>query len=127
MPLSAQTRSTTTGKVSYARPQRCNWPGCRAVLAHDHGSPVCSCHVARYRLEHDRNGNELVLHLLLSAYPDAVDLTVVLHATPEAVKNRVRYLRRRGYAITGLAHGYRLELPVLPAPQARLKRLTIMA
>lgn len=113
--------------MTTTRPQRCTWPGCRAVLAHDNPSPVCSCHVARYRLEHDRNGNELVLHLLLSAYPDAVDLTVVLHATPEAVKNRVRYLRRRGYAITGLAHGYRLELPVLPAPQARLKRLTIMA
>jgi hypothetical protein len=90
----------------YTRPQRCIWPGCRATLSHDHDSPVCSCHLHGYRLEHDRAGVRLVLHLLLAAYPDAIDLSELLGASPGVVKARVNYLRRRGHHVTGLHHGY---------------------
>ena len=105
----------------FARPQRCIWPGCRAVLPHDHPSPICSCHLHEYRLEHDKGAARLVCHLLCAAYPDAIDLSAVLCAAPAIVKYRVNYLRRRGWPITGLAHGYRLDLvdPDELAPQVR--------
>lgn len=95
----------------YARPQKCIWPGCRALLPHDHASPICSCHTQGYRLEHDPHASELVLHLLLAAYPDAINLTTVLGASKSAVLTRVRFLRRRGHAICGSpqGHGYWYE------------------
>lgn len=110
----------------FARPQRCIWPGCRAVLPHDHPSPICSCHLHEYRLEHDKGAARLVCHLLCAAYPDAIDLSAVLCAAPAIVKYRVNYLRRRGWPITGLAHGYRLEFvdPEL-APQVGSVRRSV--
>lgn len=93
----------------YTRPQRCIWPGCRAALSHDHDSPVCSCHLHGYRLEHDPNASGLVLHLLIAAYPDALNLTALLGASKDVVRGRINWLRRRlpeGHAINSSPHGH---------------------
>ncbi len=123
-PLRGTTVKAGKPRPRYTRPQRCLWPGCRAVLSHDHDSPVCSCHLRGYRLEHDRGAVRLVYHLLQAAYPDAIDLTTVLGARPSDVRDRVNYLRRRGWDVTGLAHGYRLEQldPEQLAPQVKRGR-----
>lgn len=64
-----------------------------------------------YCLRADPQGTNLVLHLLLAAYPSAVDLCAALHtADHDAVKDRVRYLRRHGHRIRGLAKGYVYEI-----------------
>ena len=93
-------------RPKYSRPQRCLWPSCGAVLPHDHPSPICSCHTEGYRLEHDKHATELVLHLLLAAYPDAINLTAVLGASKNSVRDRIYYLRRRGHIIGSSPHGH---------------------
>lgn len=90
----------------YIRPQKCIWPGCRATLPHDHNRPICSCHTKHYRLEHDPCANELVLHLLLAAFPDAINLTALLGAHKNTVRDRIYYLRRRGHVIGSSSHGH---------------------
>jgi hypothetical protein len=47
-----------------------------------------------------------VLHLLLAAYPDAIDLTNVLKAPKDVVYARVKCLRRRHHDIKGSPHGH---------------------
>ena len=123
-PLRGTLIKSVKQRPCFARPQRCLWPGCRATLSHDHGSPVCSCHLHGYRLEHDPNGHALILHLLQAAYPDAIDLTAMLGARASDVRDRVNYLRRRGWDVSGLAHGYRLEQmdPEQFAPQVKRGR-----
>lgn len=92
------------------RTSACLWPGCRAALAHDHTAPVCGCHVkASYNLSHDKRAAWLVLHLLVAAYPEAVDLCGVLHCTSSQLEVRLRYLRRRGHHIVGARRGYVYE------------------
>jgi hypothetical protein len=98
--------------ATYARRPRCLWPGCGAFLAHDHDSPICACHVARYNIRHDRDATWLISHLLHAAFPDAVDLCAVLRSSSDDVRCHVRKLRLRGVLIEGTwAGGYRLELP----------------
>ena len=92
--LTGTVASAARPRPPFARPQRCLWPGCRAVLPHDHDCPVCSCHLYGYRLEHDPHANDLVLHMLLAAYPDALNLTKLLGARYIDVRTRVAYLRR---------------------------------
>jgi len=109
-------------RARYLRSPRCIWPGCNAILAHDHDSPICSCHVTSYNLAHDKDSADLVLHLLVAAYPFAVDLSSALRARPAVVKYRVQYLRRRGHTIAGCAHGYLYELPRCAPQRALLSR-----
>lgn len=97
----------------YARPRVCLWPGCGAELSHDHHEPICSCHVVgNYTLQHDPRSHDLVLHLLVAAYPEAIDLTHILRTSGIAVRNCVAYWRRRHWPIRGsrAGHGYWLEL-----------------
>ena len=94
-----------------ARPPRCLWPGCGARLAHDHGAQVCAHHVRpSYVIAHDRRAAAIVLHLLLAAFPDAVDLCGVLRCTSHELQAPVNLLRRRGHVITGARRGYVYEL-----------------
>lgn len=90
------------------RAPQCIWPGCEARLAHDHDSPVCSWHVDP-RIPHHRS-DRLVLHLLLAAYPSAVDLCDVLRCTSHQLEPTLRRLRRRGHVIVGARRGYVYEL-----------------
>ena len=89
------------------RTPTCLWPGCYAALAHDHAAPICGCHVKpTYNLSHDRSAENLVLHLLLAAYPDAVDLCGVLHCSSRKVERPIRCLRNVGHEIVGTHRGY---------------------
>lgn len=93
--------------VMLSRQPVCLWPGCGAALAGDHDKPVCGCHVrSSYRLPHDKRAAALVLHLLLAAYPGAVDLCAVLHATSHELEPILKRLRRRGHLIRGARRGY---------------------
>lgn len=97
---------------SLARRPVCLWPGCTTPLASDHDDPVCGCHVSSgYRVAHDGDARHLVLHLLLAAYPEAVDLCSVLRCTSHELQAPLNWLRRRGHCIAGARRGYRYELP----------------
>ena len=97
--------------ATITRTVTCLWPGCGADLAHDHPGPVCTCHVdAGYRLPHDAAAAPLVLHLVVAAYPNAVDLCGVLHCTSHELQAPINRLRRRGYHIAGARRGYVYEL-----------------
>jgi hypothetical protein len=97
--------------ATMTRTTHCLWPGCGAELAHDHDAAVCSCHVSStYRLPHDPLATALVLHLIVAAYPDAVDLCGVLHCTAHELQAPLNRLRRAGYAILGARRGYVYEL-----------------
>lgn len=52
-----------------------------------------------------------MLHLLLAAYPDAVDLCAVLRATSREVQPVLNRLRRRGHVVDGARRGYVYVLP----------------
>jgi hypothetical protein len=90
------------------RAPQCIWPDCHAQLAHDHEGPICGCHVDR-RIPHHRS-DRLVLHLLLAAYPCAIDLCTVLHCSSHELEATLRRLKRRGHAIAGARRGYVYEL-----------------
>lgn len=93
------------------RQVHCLWPGCGAVLAHDHDAAVCDCHVSStYRLPHDPLAAPLVLHLVVAAYPEAVDLCAVLHTTAHELQAPLNRLRRQGHRIYGARRGYVYEL-----------------
>jgi hypothetical protein len=93
-----------------SRAPSCLWPGCNAHLAGDHSGPVCSCHAApAKRIPHHRS-DRLVLHLLLSAYPEAVDLCAVLHCTSHELEPTLKRLRRRCHVIVGARRGYVYEV-----------------
>jgi len=99
-------------RPQYTRAVRCLWPGCGARLAKDHLSPVCTCHLHRYELKHDNDEHAawLVRHLLVAAYPDAIDISAVLRAHPDDVKRIMRRVRAKalmiGDRVTGLGRGY---------------------
>lgn len=104
----------------------CLWPGCGARLATDHDRPVCDCHVAPgYNPRHDPRVHALVRHLVVAAYPEAVDLCAVLKATSRQVQDVVRYLNRRpeslGGVIVGARRGYVLELGEVAVRPRRLR------
>lgn len=113
---------------SVTRTQTCIWPGCSARLAHDHALPVCSCHVAaRYNPRHDPRVHQLVRHLVVAAYPEAVDLCAILRTDSHAVTDIVRYLNRRPESllgcgrIVGARRGYVLELGEIAARPRRVR------
>lgn len=91
-----------------ARRPSCLWPGCGARLAADHDLPVCGCHrdprVPYHRSDH------LVLHLLLAAFPAAVDLCCVLRCTSHELEPTLKRLRRRGHVVAGARRGYVYEV-----------------
>lgn len=89
----------------------CLWPGCGAALAHDHDRPVCGCHVSpRYNPRHDRDLAAKIRHIVLAAYPAAVDLCVVFRCSSGDLQAAIRYLNRRreslGGRIVGARRGY---------------------
>ena len=101
-------------KSVLARPPSCLWPGCGATLAHDHDAPVCGCHVRpSYNLSHDKHAPATVLHLVLAAYPSAIDLCGVLRCTSHQLQAPLDLLRRRGHTISGARRGYVYE-PAFP-------------
>lgn len=87
----------------------CIWPGCDAVLARDHPQPVCSCHAHGQRVYHHRS-DRLVLHLLIAAYPAAIDLCGVLRCTSHELEATLKRLRRKGHTISGVRRGYVYEV-----------------
>ena len=105
----------------------CLWPGCDCDLASDHDSPVCHWHVKpAYNVCHDKHAAQLVLHLLIAAYPASLDLCAVLHCTPDEVKPIVRLLRRwlpEGCTVSGTPRGYVYEIPTGPEIGRRRSRV----
>jgi hypothetical protein len=103
-----------------SRTPTCLWPGCAAQLAHDHPEPVCGCHVGpTYNLCHDKQAAATVLHLLIAAYPAAVDLCAVLRCTSDELKGPLGLLRRRGHRICGARRGYVYETPAVDVLRPR--------
>jgi hypothetical protein len=87
---------------------------------------VCGHHVKpTYRLPQDKRANALVLHLLLAAYPAAVDLCTVLRASSHEVEDRVKFLRRRGHGIAGARRGYVYQPPQANADRPRRAGRTV--
>lgn len=99
------------GSAPLTRTVNCLWPGCGAELARDHPEPVCTCHInGAYRLPHDGQATNLLLHLLLAAYPRAVDLCGLLHCTAHELQAPLNRLRRQGHVISGARRGYVYEI-----------------
>lgn len=69
----------------------------------------------------DDDVRAVAVHLLMAAYPDAIDLAAVLRLTAEEVAAVAEQLLERGHGVERVgAEGWRYLLPAIEPPQARL-------
>lgn len=106
--------------AAIARRPVCIWPGCNVRLASDHDDAVCAHHVAPgYNPRHDASLPGLLLHLVLAAYPDAVDLCGVLRCESHDIEAALKLLRRREWTIVGARRGYVYDPAGVDRPRRR--------
>lgn len=114
--------------AAIARRPVCLWPGCKVRLASDHDDPVCAHHVGpAYNPRHDAGLPTLIRHLVIAAYPDAVDLCAVLRCESHDLEAALKWLRRRDCKIIGARRGYVYELSPLSVDRPSRGRHTVKA
>lgn len=112
--------------AAIARRPVCLWPGCKVRLASDHDDPVCAHHVGpAYNPRHDAGLPALIRHLVIAAYPDAVDLCALLRCDRHDIEPCLRWLRRRGWTIVGARRGYVYEPVALNGDRLSRGRHTV--